>query len=642
MHCRFPAIILAFCGALVGCSHLSPAQKAVLTESKEARDVRMQWWRDARFGMFIHWGIYAVPAGSYKGLDQYGEWIMHDAKIPIPEYEQYARRFNPVAFDPVEWVHLAKEAGMQYIVITSKHHDGFSLWDSTVSGYNVVQATPFKRDILKELSDACRNEGVRFCTYHSIWDWHQGDALKGNYGTYKDTYLKPQLKELIQNYSPAIMWFDGEWVDGWTSAMAKDVYTSIRLLKPDIIINNRLEPGREGMTGLYKRKDAVGDYATPEQQIPEAAMLDLDWETNMTMNRHWGYCAADKDWKSSAELIWKLIDIRSKGGNFLLNVGPKADGTFPEESIRILKQIGRWMQDNREIVFETRPISYIPEDDRLRFFRSKDDLTSYVAFRKPAGQTVTIKEFEPLSEVMLLGYDKPLAWTLDRHAGLTVTLPGDLERSYDGAYCLKFKAKKAERVALSLLAMDQARPQAVDYNLFLKEASISIMCSSAGAEIHYTLDGSDPTRESPRYTVPVVIRETAMVKAMAAKDGLYESYIARAKFIKAKGDRESPDYILGEWTNPDKSAIITIYKEHGRYFGEITWSQEMIYVGMVIMKNFIAQNGEWAGGTIRDPSNDQTYRCKMWLKSKEILNIKGYIGVPWIGRAETWSRVVRE
>jgi len=204
------------------------------------KEERMEWWRDARFGMFIHWGLYAVPAGEWKGekVPGIGEWIMQRAKIPVAEYEKLAGQFNPVKFDAEQWVQIAKNAGMKYIVITSKHHDGFCLWDSKYTDYDVVDATPFKRDILGELSEACRKNGIRLCFYHSIMDWHHPDAQAPFYPNYNDTsksnpnfdryveyYLKGQLKELVQNYGPlGIMWFDGEWVRDWTREMGWDMF----------------------------------------------------------------------------------------------------------------------------------------------------------------------------------------------------------------------------------------------------------------------------------------------------------------------------------------------------------------------------------------------------------------------------------
>jgi alpha-L-fucosidase len=329
----------------------------------------MAWWREARFGMFIHWGVYSVPAGTYNGkrIDGIGEWIMQHASIPIPEYEKFAAQFNPVKFDADEWVSLAKNAGVKYIVITSKHHDGFCLWDSKVTQWDIMDATPFKRDILKELSQACKKQGVTLCFYHSIMDWHHPDAQGAFYPNYDDnnrsnpnfdryveTYLKPQLAELVANYGPlGVLWFDGEWVLDWTEPKGKDLYAYVRGLQPTIIINNRVGKGRKGMEGLSKGDEYAGDFGTPEQQVPPSGLPGVDWETCMTMNDTWGYKSYDQNWKSTEELIHTLVDVASKGGNFLLNVGPTSEGLIPQASVERLQEMGKWMAINSESIYGT-------------------------------------------------------------------------------------------------------------------------------------------------------------------------------------------------------------------------------------------------------------------------------------------------
>ncbi|MHC4508777.1 MAG: alpha-L-fucosidase, partial [Planctomycetota bacterium] len=280
-----------------------------------SKDERMNWWREVRFGMFIHWGLYAVPAGEWKGeqIPGIGEWIMERADIPVSEYEQLAKQFNPVEFDADQWVRIAKNAGMKYIVITSKHHDGFCLWDSKFTDYDVMDATPFKRDILAELAHACRRHGIRLCFYHSIMDWHHPDAQAPFYPNYNDRkqsnpsfdryveyYLKGQLKELVRNYGPlGILWFDGEWVKDWTREMGWDMFDFVLGLQPDIIVNNRVGNGRQGMRGLSASDEFAGDYGTPEQQIPAKGLPGVDWESCMTMNDTWGYKSYDHNWKST-------------------------------------------------------------------------------------------------------------------------------------------------------------------------------------------------------------------------------------------------------------------------------------------------------------------------------------------------------
>jgi len=336
-------------------------------ETPEQHDARMQWWRDARFGLFIHWGLYAVPAGNWNGkpVGGIGEWIMNSANIPVAEYEQLAKQFNPVKYDPAEWVRLAKEAGIKYLVITSKHHDGFCLWDSPATDYDIVDASPYGKSLLKPLADECRKQGLKFCVYHSIMDWHHPAQTRANERNYNPTkivpgkkaeyldYMKRQLQELIETCDPEVLWFDGEWCDWYTEEDARDVYAFLRQLKPQLIINNRVGKGRQGMEGLTKGGQHVGDFGTPEQQIPATGLAGVDWESCMTMNDTWGYKQDDHNWKTSETLIRNLIDIASKGGNYLLNVGPTAEGLIPEASVERLQDMGRWMKTNGESIWGT-------------------------------------------------------------------------------------------------------------------------------------------------------------------------------------------------------------------------------------------------------------------------------------------------
>jgi len=367
------AVLLAFIFLGDGC-----IRENVKTREQILKDERLAWWREGRFGMFIHWGLYAVPAGEWNGqnIPRIGEWIMEKAQIPVAEYEKLAGQFNPVEFNAEQWVQIAKDAGMKYIVITSKHHDGFCLWDSKVSNYDIMDATPFKRDILQELSEACRKEGIRLCFYHSIMDWHHPDAQavfypkydsksksNPNFPRYVENYLKPQIKELITNYGPlGVLWFDGEWVKDWNESMGKDMYYYVRGLQPDIIINNRVGKGRKGMSPSRKAEEFAGDFGTPEQRIPATGFPGIDWETCMTMNDTWGFKSNDHNWKSTEDLIRKLADIASKGGNFLLNVGPTAEGLIPAPSVERLAAMGEWMKISSESIYGTTasPLGKLP------------------------------------------------------------------------------------------------------------------------------------------------------------------------------------------------------------------------------------------------------------------------------------------
>lgn len=382
-------------------------------ETPVQRDERMEWWRDARFGMFIHWGLYAVPAGTWDGkrVEGIGEWIMDRANIPVADYEKLAGQFNPVKYDPVEWARIAKKAGVRYVVITSKHHDGFALFDSKVSPYDVVDATPYGKDLLLPLSRACRAQGIKFCTYYSIMDWHHPAQYRGSNEHYNPTrihperkaeymaYMKSQLKELLESCDPEVLWFDGEWPSWYTEEDGRELYAYLRDLKPQIIINNRVGKGRKGMEGMNKGdRDYVGDFGTPEQQIPATGLSGVDWETCMTMNDTWGFKSYDDHWKSPETLIRNIIDTASKGGNYLLNIGPTPEGRFPAASIERLRLIGDWMSVNQEAIYGTSasPIGKVPfgrctvktlQNGRTRLYLH--------IFDWPSDGTLTVKGIAP-------------------------------------------------------------------------------------------------------------------------------------------------------------------------------------------------------------------------------------------------------
>ena len=320
-------------------------------ETKAEKDARMAWWREARFGMFIHWGVYSVPAGTWDGkqVPGIGEWIMNRGKIPVDDYAALTKQFNPVKYDADEWVRLAKEAGMKYIVITSKHHDGFAMFHSKASDYNIYDATPFKRDPLKELAAACKKHGLRLGFYYSqAQDWHHpGGAASGGHwdkaqdgdmNEYIRTIAVPQVREILTDYGPiAILWWDTP-VD--MNQERADMLLPLVKLQPGIITNNRL--------GVYP-----GDTETPEQFIPATGYADRDWETCMTMNDTWGYKSYDDNWKSAEALVRNLVDIASKGGNYLLNVGPTSEGVIPQPSVDRLREIGKWMKANGDAIYGT-------------------------------------------------------------------------------------------------------------------------------------------------------------------------------------------------------------------------------------------------------------------------------------------------
>jgi alpha-L-fucosidase len=337
-------------------------------------------------------------------------------------------------------------------VITSKHHDGFCLWDSKVTQWDIMDATPFKRDILKELSVACKKQGVKLCFYHSIMDWHHPDAQGACYPNYNDgsnpnfaryveTYLKPQLAELVTNYGPlGVLWFDGEWIKDWTEPQGKDLYAYVRSLQPSIIVNNRVGKGRNGMEGLSKGESA-GDFGTPEQQVPPEGLPGVDWETCMTMNDTWGYKSYDENWKSTEVLIRTLADVASKGGNFLLNVGPMPEGLIPAASEQRLQEMGKWMAVNGESIHGT-TASVIGRPEWGRCTVKGNKLYLHV-FNWPADGTLKVPAVQGQVEKAYLLADKkrtsvPVTAGTE---GLTVSLASQAPDAIDSVVVLVLKNK---------------------------------------------------------------------------------------------------------------------------------------------------------------------------------------------------------
>lgn len=294
---------------------------------------KTDWFNNARFGMFIHWGVYSIPAR--------GEWVMYVERIPAEEYAPFAQKFNPKKYDADEWVGLAKEAGMKYMVLTSRHHDGFSLFDSQVSDFTAPK-TAAKRDLITEYVKACRKAGMKIGFYYSLLDWRWPAYFAGPKNDPEGfaklvEYVHAQVRELCTNYGKIdVLWYDGGWphdAEAWQSAKLNAM---VRQLQPHILINNRSQ--------------LPEDFDTPEQHIA-ASSAGRMWESCMTLNDNWGYSAGDHNWKSTTQLIHNLVSCASGAGNFLLNVGPKSDGTIPGPSIERLKKISAWMKVNGESIY---------------------------------------------------------------------------------------------------------------------------------------------------------------------------------------------------------------------------------------------------------------------------------------------------
>ncbi|QYM78613.1 alpha-L-fucosidase [Horticoccus luteus] len=399
----FACLALALLANAVAAAPGSPAP----VESSNATDARVAWFREAKFGLFIHWGLYAIPAGYWKGAKVNGvsEWLMKRAPVPVADYQKLAAQFDPQAFDPDAWAQLAVDAGMKYVVLTAKHHDGFAMFKSDVSAYNVVDATPFKRDIVKELAAACARHGLRFGVYYSqAQDWHEPggmgnewdfppDAQKDSAGAF-DRYLQqkaePQMRELLTRYGPlALIWFDTP-VRMKEGDRAQRFIDLVRTLQPGCLINGRL--GGEG------------DYvSTRDNQIPDASS-SKPWEVPATTNSSWGFKRDDHNWKSAGDLVFKLVDIASKGGNYLLNVGPDAHGVIPAAVQENLRAVGAWLKVNGTAVYGTQPSPFGEEygelAQKLRNYENQPVFLPWRAWRctaRPGKLFFTLFELERAS-----------------------------------------------------------------------------------------------------------------------------------------------------------------------------------------------------------------------------------------------------
>ena len=397
-------------------------------ETAEEKAQRMAWWNDARYGMFVHWGAYAnFPFDETGPVDHYTEWVQDTLKISKEDYERMAvSTFNPQHFDAEEVVRLAKDAGQKYLVFTSKHHEGFSMFDTQVTGFKDFSLLGYGlyngADPLMELAEASRAAGIPLGCYYSTMDWRHDATV--NWGSMLDkpryvADMKAQLRELLENYDLDILWFDGEWVDWWTTEDGRDLYRYLRTIKPSLIINNR----------VGKRAETDGDFGTPEQEIP-ANGLNYDWESCITMNNNWGYAPYDDNWKSPEWVVRSVVDTASKGGNILLNIGPDEQGLIPEACAANMRKAGEWFAAYGDSIYST---TASPFAEALPFgAATKKDGVLYLHVTKwPQNGQITLPSLQnTLTGVRVMGTDTSLAYT-ENGGTMTITLPATIPNALD-------------------------------------------------------------------------------------------------------------------------------------------------------------------------------------------------------------------
>lgn len=482
------------------------------------KDERMKWFREARFGMFIHWGLYAIPAGKWGTATGHGEWIRETAKIPVEEYDKLQAQFNPTKFDADEWAAIAKRAGMKYVVITTKHHDGFGLFKSKLTDWD-VENTPYKKDIMAEIARAYRAQGFRIGWYHSIMDWHHPDYLprrsweiqarpngNANFDRY-NAFLQGQVGELLTNYGKIdLMWFDGEWESTWNHKYGQSLYDHCLKLAPNVIVNNRVDVGRGGMGGMSDAGFA-GDYGTPEQEVPAKGIPGVDWESCITTNTHWGYNAADKNYKSAKDLIRLLVDVVSKGGNLLLNVGPRADGTFPPEQVERLAHIGKWMDVNGESIYGTTASPF----STLSFGRctQKGRTLYFQVFDAPKDLKLRLPMLgSKVSKVSVLGAGQlPFS---EGNDGLKIDIAK--AKMDDDATVVKVELAEELRV-FDAPTVNGFAGEEVGSIPFVGSIQLQLAPAHKDFEIRYATGGNEPSLQSTAGTVSQTYGATTIVKA---------------------------------------------------------------------------------------------------------------------------------
>jgi len=434
---RLNTLLIAF--FMLGCVNLSYAQTMDQmwdSRSSEKQNPNLKWFKDAKFGMFIHWGLYAKLAGEWKGKRYYGsgEWIMNQAKISVKDYKKVAESFNPVKFNADEWAQLAKDAGIKYMVITAKHHEGFAMYDSKVTDFDIVDATPYKKDPMKALAAANAKRGIQFGFYYSQFqDWYEPDGgrnswdfdeSKKDYQKYYREKAIPQLKELLTNYGPlGIVWFDTP--GGMTKEQTRTFISELKVLQPKSLFSSRVGQGLGDYTDF-------GDSEVPSTPIKGA------WESIYTHNDSWGYIKHDMNFKTPEEIIRLLANVASKGGNLMLNVGPDGEGNIPEYSVKFLRETGKWLEKNGESIYAS-TYGLIPAQP-WGVSTSKPGKQYLHVLKRPGNGVLLIPNFKgQVTKVYSLGDKKAVSW-IKKGNDIWLTLP-KFDQAADVVFVMEYNGK---------------------------------------------------------------------------------------------------------------------------------------------------------------------------------------------------------
>ncbi len=405
------------------------------------RDSKQQWFKDAKYGLFIHWGLYAILGGEYEGkkTNNIAEWIMLDHKIPVDEYRKLAQQFNPKNFDAREIVKKAKSWGMKYIVFTTKHHEGFAMYHSKCNSYNVVESTPYGKDILRELQLACQEYGLKLGLYYSQaqdWDDPNGhsyglDNSDKDFRKYLDEKCKPQIKELLTEYGEiGLIWFDTP-VD-MSKEQSEELYNYVKEIQPNCVVSGRI--GHE-----------MGEYITTGDNFIPATHIEYDWEVPATLNDTWGFSKSDEHWKKADDILELLVKINSRGGNYLLNIGPDPDGVVPEKCIKVLDEVGKYVASNEDAIAATKCFGDYCYDIQGICFTRKD-YRIYLHMMKPKSRLEILNIGNKVNDVYVVSSGEKLEYmqkvTCEGDSYIEVYLPEKLK--YESKYCICLETEEKD------------------------------------------------------------------------------------------------------------------------------------------------------------------------------------------------------